>query len=317
MTQERELSDIPHSQQTLEQALKIDPGFAEALRYHAFEYVLLLLNGFSNDRGVLSKAEEELRLVEKLDPNLASLPGAYAALYLAQGHKDRIDIAKLNRLIKERTDVPSNKNWRMIMNVFAEENNEAKLEASELLAAKKTFAAPRLYLGDVYRREKHIQDAIKEQQWILDHASSNMPAIRYLALAYMDNHEYDKAHALLEEKRSLSENFLLRMAWALLYAVQGNRKEANIAMNEDLQKFAGATFTVTSEVAEFYAVLNEPDKAVDWLQKAVDNGDERSDWFVQNERLKSLWKNDKFVRIINNINSNKAKRRQQTSLNHN
>jgi hypothetical protein len=319
MKQERELSDIPNSQKTLEEAIALDSHFAEAHRYHAFEYVLLLLNGFSNDRGILNKAEEELDQVRSDVPVLITLPGAYAALYLAQGHKERVDIEKLNGAIEQRPDAPTNKNWRMILNVFAEENEMAKQDARDLLAQNQFFAAPRLYLGDILRREGDIEGAIAAQKRVLGQANSNMAAIRYLALAYMDNGETIQARNLLEEKRppSSSKNFLLRLTWALLLAVEGKRKEADNAMDEEVKKFARATVHVTSDVAEFYAVRRQTKEATDWLQQAVDNGDERAIWFQRDPRLMNIQNNEDFRRIIRNINSNRAKRKQQSTLAHN
>ena len=54
-------NDLPRGRVMLERALAADPHFAEALRYHAFNYVVGFLNGYSNDTSVLYRAEEELR----------------------------------------------------------------------------------------------------------------------------------------------------------------------------------------------------------------------------------------------------------------
>src|SRR5262249_40490847 len=77
-------NDIVRGRQQLERALALDPHFAEARRYHAFNYVLQLLNGMSNDPSLLYKAEEELREAERENPSLVSLPSAFAAVYLTQ-----------------------------------------------------------------------------------------------------------------------------------------------------------------------------------------------------------------------------------------
>jgi Tfp pilus assembly protein PilF len=63
-------NDIPRAQHVLERSLVSDPHFAEARRYHAFNYVILILNGYSNDASLLYKAEEELRQAARDAPHL-------------------------------------------------------------------------------------------------------------------------------------------------------------------------------------------------------------------------------------------------------
>lgn len=135
----------------------------------------------------------------------------------------------------------------------------------------------------------------------------------------MDNVELGRARCLLEEKRSPtnSEDFLLRLAWTLLFAVEGKRKEAYKTLDEETKKFVRAKFIVTSDVAEFYAVLGDTREAMDWRSLAVDNGDEGSNWFLRDLRLKKIRNNDDFHRIIRNIESNKAMLKQKSTLNHN
>ena len=75
-------NDLARNTEMLERAIALDPLFAEARRSHAFNYILALLNGFSNDTNSLYKAEEELRRASKEDPTLESLPATFTALYL-------------------------------------------------------------------------------------------------------------------------------------------------------------------------------------------------------------------------------------------
>ena len=43
-------------------------------------------------------------------------------------------------------------------------------------------------------------------------------------------------------------------------------------MDADVLKFAGAVIIVTSQTADFYAVLGDTGKALDWLGQAVNKG---------------------------------------------
>jgi predicted Zn-dependent protease len=114
--------------------------------------------------------------------------------------------------------------------------------------------------------------------------------------------DLQKTRTLLEEQQRLfSNNYLWRQSWALLLAVEGQREQALSAMDEETRKFAAAAFPSTITVAEFYAVLGDTDKAVEWVEQAVRNGDERTAWFRKSRRLASVQGDPRFQQIINSI----------------
>jgi len=66
--------------------------------------------------------------------------------------------------------------------------------------------------------------------------------------------------------------------------------------------------SVTLTVAEFFAILDENDTALDWLARAVRNGDERVNWFRKDPRLASIRNDPNFQRIIDSIESRRKQR---------
>jgi len=157
--------------------------------------------------------------------------------------------------------------------------------------------------------ERDVQGAIREQQKVLQQAPGNISAIRYLALAYMDGGELDQARSLLEEKRPLFHgNYMWRATWALLLALEGKREEAVQAMDEETLKFLGAAVVVTLGAADFYGALGDTSKAIEWLEKAVRNGDERVEWFRKDPWLASIRQDPRFQQIIATI---EARRKSQ------
>jgi len=124
----------------------------------------------------------------------------------------------------------------------------------------------------------------------------------------MDGRELDKARTLLEEKRPLFPgNYLWKAMWALLLAREGKREEALQAMDEETLKFLGTAFVVTLGAAEFCSLLGETSKAIEWLEKAVRNGDERAEWFRRDPSLENIRQDPRFRRIIDSI---EARRKQ-------
>ena len=303
-------NDIPRAQQVLERSLAADPHFAEARRYHAFDYVTLILNGYSNDASLLYKAEEELRQAERDAPHLPSIQVARAAVYLTQGRRELVPVEDLDRLVQQE---PANRDavlWRAIMLWLAGDNAREKQLITGVLQREPLMGAARMFLGETLRTEGDLPGAIREQQTVLEQAPENISSIRLLAHAYMDGGELTKARALLEEKRPVfGNNHMWRLTSALLLAREGRNSEALQAMDEETLKFAGAAFPVTLDAAEFFAEQGETSKAIEWLDKAVRNGDERIEWFRRDRRLAGIRKDARFEQIIESIRAREPQRK--------
>jgi len=67
--------------------------------------------------------------------------------------------------------------------------------------------------------------------------------------------------------------------------------------------------SMNGEAAAFYAVLGDKETAVEWLERAVRNGDERGVWFQRDPLLASIRNEARFKQILDSI----AYRRQQRS----
>src|SRR5262249_37551204 len=74
----------------LEPALKLDPKFAAARVLYGFGYVLEIDGGFSNDKTLLYRAEEELLQALKDDPNSSRAHAVLAFVYYYQGRKELV-----------------------------------------------------------------------------------------------------------------------------------------------------------------------------------------------------------------------------------
>src|SRR6185295_13554399 len=143
--------DIPGAQQTLERALAIDPRFAEARRYHAFNYIIQVVNGYSNDTGLAYKAEEELQQAAQLDSNLISLPAAFTAVYLMQGRKELVPAEQLDRVLKQQPSNIDARLWRSILRQLAGQNAAAKDDLRNILDRDSLNGPARMFLGETLR----------------------------------------------------------------------------------------------------------------------------------------------------------------------
>jgi tetratricopeptide (TPR) repeat protein len=302
-------NDIPRSQDLLERALALDPHFAEALRYHAFNYAIQILNGYDNDTSKLYTAEAELRRASQEDPDLDSVHTAMAAVYLMEGRKELVP-AELDLALSRDTFNGEALLWRQIYGWLNEDNAQSKRVGLSILDREPLLMPARMFVSEILRTEGDVPGAIREQLSILEQAPLNISGISLLNRSYLDSGELEKAEALLEEKKPVfGRNFMWRASRGLLLAVQDKRKQALEMMDEDTLKFAAAAFPSTLEAAEFYAVLRDSDKAIEWLEHTVRNGDERVNWFRKDRRLASIRQDPRFQQIIDSIEAQRKQRK--------
>lgn len=127
----------------------------------------------------------------------------------------------------------------------------------------------RMFLGELQRTQGDTKGAIQTLERVLQQAPRHVITAWFLAMAYLDDGKPEKARTLLESLRTeFQQNYVWRHAWAMLLAVEGKRDEALQAMDDDTLKFARLTWAVTSTNADFYALLGDNARALDWLQLA-------------------------------------------------
>jgi tetratricopeptide (TPR) repeat protein len=152
------------------------------------------------------------------------------------------------------------------------------------------------------REQGDTAGAIREQERILEQDPGNLLSLLDLARAYIDSGDLPKARQALERVRSqYRQNYGLRLHWSLLSALEGKRAEAFEEMDAGVQKYAGAQIFGPLLAAEFYAVMGEMDKALDWLDRAVRMGDDRGEWFRRDPLLANLRNHPRFQQILASV----------------
>src|SRR5262249_45876652 len=153
MNAQRVQNDIPRANQILERAIALDPHFAEAHRYHAFNRVITIANGYASDGAMLYDAEAELREAEREVPSLQSLPSPFAAVYLMQGRRQLVPIDALDRIVAQNPTHRDSLLWRAIFAWLEEDNQKVKALIKPALERDPLFAPARMFLGETLRSE--------------------------------------------------------------------------------------------------------------------------------------------------------------------
>ncbi len=292
------LGNTPRGQQLFQRAVTLDPHFAAAHQFLGSSYNINLLNGESNDASLLYKADEELRRAIQEDPSLLDVHAELAGVAFMQGDKQRA-LAEMNQL---QVRDPRVQGWRLNLHYMAEENGAAKELAFSILERDPLFQPARFVLSQILLTEGDVAGALGHARTLSEQAPNGLIGLGALGLVYMANNELSKARNLLEEKRALlGSNYSWRLTWAVLLALENHREDALRAMDGETLKWADANFFVTLRAAEFYAVLGDTSKALEWLDRAVRKGDERIGWFRRDPWLSSIRNDPGFQRITDSI----------------
>jgi len=292
------------AQELCQRAVTLDSHFAAAHQFLGITYDVQVQNGESNDASLFYKADEELRRAIKEDPSLLDVHSELAGVAFMQGDKQRA-LAELNQL---QVRDPRVQGWRLNLHYMAEENGAAKELALSILERNPLFLPARSVLAEILLAEGEAAGALRQARTLAEQAPNSVIGVMSLSWAYMATDDLNKARSLLEEKRVLlGNNYSWRLTWALLLALENKREEALRAMDDATLKWAEADVFVTLHAAEFYALLGDTSKAIEWLDRAVRKGDERVEWFRKNPRLASIRNDPSFQRIIDSI---QARRKQ-------
>jgi Tfp pilus assembly protein PilF len=300
--------DLPRARQLLEKALALDPAFANARAWYGFTHALLIDSGMSNDSSWLYKAEAELQRALKDDPDSARAHSALAMVYLYQGRKELTpqEARKAMELDPGERDGP---NFLAIYHLWNGEYKQAETYLQTLIAADPLFFPARANYGDALRQMGDQAGATRELQKVLEQDPKNVFTLSMLAMNHMTAGQTAKARETLARALTVEpENYQARLLWALQLAIEGRRADALQAMDADVLKY-GDFIICASNVAEYYAVLEDRAKAVDWLDHAVRVGDERAEWFERDPLLASIRTEPRFREIANGIRSRREQRK--------
>ncbi|MGH9817799.1 MAG: TPR end-of-group domain-containing protein, partial [Candidatus Acidiferrales bacterium] len=298
--------DVPRARELLEKALETDPKFAEARSVYALSHLLQIEGGLSNDTAWLYRAEQQLHQALRDDPACDSVHAVRAALYVLQGKKELG--RQLEAVFESDTQLLPGRVFQVHYHRMSGDYPTGIAMARETLQLMPVFFISQALLGNMLHETGDPAGAVREFTSVLDQDAQNIFALRELARGHIETGDTKTARIFLGKIRETDRrNYRVRLVWALLYAREGKRRDAQREMDIEVQKYAEVNPIVTLEAAEFYAILGDKAKALHWLERAVRNGDERIEWFQRDPLLESIRGEFRFKSLLDSI----AYRRQQ------
>jgi eukaryotic-like serine/threonine-protein kinase len=282
-------------------ALAKDPKCAAARAEYAFYNIIRILGGWSTDAAFLHKAESEVRQALRDDPGCGRAHSVLALIYLLQGRKELVP-AELDQALKENAADPTAHSWWLQYHRFNGDYRQAREQANWLLHQWPLYWPGHLNLGELLRDQGDAAAAIRELEQVLKQDPQNVYALAAMARAHIDSGDLSKARQILDGARDEDrENYLLRLQHALMLALEDRKAEASQIMNAELQRYAETLIFGSTSTAEFYAVMGEIERALEWLERAVRMGDDREQYLRRNPLLTNLRGHSRFQQIIDSV----------------
>ena len=302
-------ADIAQMRRMLARALTFDPRFAAARAEYGFSNVAMIFQGSSNDSSLLYKAEEEVRQALRDDPGCGRAHSVLAVTYLLQGRKELLP-AEIDKALRANPDDVTAHTWLLLYHFFNGDEAQALQMAKQMITRWPLHWPARRNLGELLREQGDAAGSIREHERALEQDPHNVQILSPLARAYIGSGDLTKARQALERARTEHrQSYLVRQDRSLLFALEGKRSEAFREMDAEVQAYAAAQIFGPLPTAEFYAVMGDAAKALEWLDRAVRMGDDREDWLRRDPLLANIRQHPRFQQILASV----AYRRQQRS----
>ncbi len=263
--------DLLTAIQYCEKALKEDRNYALAWAGLAQTYVDLGVRGYIAPIEGRRNAEEAARKALALDDNLAEGHAALGQGYVAYVPSNfSLGDRELRRAIELQPSLALAHFYLGISLVrqgareqgLAEFLNARELDPLSSLIAR-AVALPYYFKRDYKRALELLQQANE-----LGPAFSTQWEIG----VYLQNRLFNETLAQLEKaRRERKDDPILIYSTGMVYAAQGKRAEA-LRIVKELEEMSGASLSEAHRIARIYAVLNERDLALTWLERGLAAG---------------------------------------------
>ena len=294
----------------LSRAVGIDPEFPIA---HATLAVVSahLYTEFDTQRAWLDKAEHHCREALKLDPALPEGHLARASILwsAAKNFQHAEAIAALEQALEAQPNLEGAHNRMSNVCWHIGRTEEARI-ANERAQQSNPKARP-LNLVWVHGCEGDFAHAVELAEAGLKHAPDNRNFLCGTAYFSLLAGDFPRAEQRLADGlRRWPGEPLLIASQGMLHARRGESAAAHECVGRalDSPRSFSHTHHVHYEIAEIYATLGEPDKAMGWLQRTADTGFPCWPFFLADPFLESLRDRVDFKRLIDDL------RRTYTSL---
>ena len=296
--QRKDLEGFNHALEFLEKSIALDPKFALAYAELAFTYVLMawfcyILVNVELKEKIVNYANKALKLDE-------GISDAYTALALTWELFDH-DQVKADKFARKAISLnPGNseaiqEHGFILARMGNFETSIKRMESTIALDPLSIMAHNGLGYALFY--QGNFKSAIKQMQAILAIDPTFFPARFIISLSLTEIEDYSTALQELNKCPQSNPSVIAHRGY--IYAKMGNKKEANITLEEVKSKFSEDPL-LEFLIALIYTGFDDKDNAFHWLQRSQDeHGFVYRDRTIGSDfRISNLRKDTRFNNLV-------------------
>ncbi len=300
-------ADLDEAISHFQRATELDPNFALAHSALGSCYVNRVLKGLGEAHDH-DTAETEFNKALALDPNLLEARMQMIFIYLTRGRKQKAR----QEVLKLRDEYPNDVGVHFVRGVVARLDGEydralrsfdrmVRLNPTERVVASYNRARIFMY-QQRYEEALHELDLGAELE--PDHPV--IKTIRARVLYYRG--EIDSATRILEqvlERHPKMDG--IRPILAICLSAQGKHELADQQITSRVKTAAAADHDIAYWLASAYLLQGRQVKALEWLEKAINLGNENFFWFESDPNWSDLHDDPRFKELMHRIKSSSEK----------
>lgn len=301
--------DIEAAITLLEEAVANDPKFAEAWTQLARVYNTMAFKFSSQSEARVLQESADVAVEKALDlnPGLASAHFARGLILWTKTkgfpHEQAIEAFEKSLELDPNADETHHQLSMVYAHVGLLDKAQKLVRTAIDINPNNTMA--RFRVGNYLAWQGRFEEALTVLKTVPSDVSP-MLVERIKAETLIQIGRVDEAQAIVAEylnRYQNDEGGSFTSVNALLLARAGKRKEAEDAINRatEIGKGFGHFHHTAYNIASAYAVLNEPDEAVEWLEAAADDGFPCYSYFSLDPNLENLRNHPRFSELMSTL----------------
>jgi TolB-like protein/DNA-binding winged helix-turn-helix (wHTH) protein/Tfp pilus assembly protein PilF len=253
-----------------QKAIELEPQYAQAYAGIADAYIMMANWGFMPATEGYPKAEVAARKALELDDQLAEAHTSLAyATFLYDWDWAGAE-KRFRRAIELNPNYATAHHFYSVYLMASGRHAEAQVEIKRARELDPLSIIINSVVGWIYYEGRQYPQAIQECEKAFEMDPNYVPALLDLGSVYLRTGEYDKAIAQFERAKNVAEHKGVALSHlAQAYAMSGNRDGARKILLA-LQEPSGPKFVSAWDLAQIHIALGEKTRALDFLEKAVD-----------------------------------------------
>jgi len=253
-----------------QKAIDLDPNYPQAYVGLADCYIMMANWGFMPPAEAYPNAEVAARKALALDDHLAEAYTSLAYASLLYDWDWSGAEQKFRRAIELNPNYATAHHFYSIYLMAAGRHTEARAEIRRAQALDPFSLIINSVVGWIYYEGRQYDKAIQQCEKTVEMDPNYVPALLDLGNIYLRTGDYKKAIAQFERARAVAGDKSIVMSYlAQVRALSGDRAAAQKILYQ-LEKPAPPMFVSTWDLALIHLALGDKEKALSFLEKAVD-----------------------------------------------